>query len=82
VALGYKVRSADSDWRIGADAATLQAALISGWHDAAFELLEAGCSINALSRADLETWRRARLAAVEAGRSRLRVGHRDLLALP
>jgi SAM-dependent methyltransferase len=82
VALGYKARSAGSDWRIGTDAPALQTALISGWHDAALELIEAGGSISALSRADLGAWRRARLGEVAAGRSRLRVGHRDLLALP
>ncbi len=81
-ALGYKVRSADSDWRIGADASALQTALISGWYEAALELIDAGRSISALSRADLQRWRTTRLAEVEAGRSRLRVGHRDLLALP
>jgi hypothetical protein len=82
VALGYRVRSAESDWRIGADAPALQAALIRGWHAAALELVEAGSAPGALSRGTLETWRAARLLEVEAGRSRLRVGHRDLLALP
>jgi SAM-dependent methyltransferase len=70
---GYRCVVASSDWVLGPADAALQAALIDGWAEAAQAIApEAGT--------DLAAWREARRAA--AGRTRLVVGHADLVALP
>jgi SAM-dependent methyltransferase len=76
-ALGYRVDTTPSDWDIGPQAPALQRALLQGWRDAAAAMAGA-----AATTARLDAWLAARLALVASGRSRLRVGHRDLLALP
>jgi hypothetical protein len=73
--LGYRVQEADSDWVIGPDQAELQRALLDGWAAAAVEF-EASAAARVLA------WREAREAAIEQGRSRITVGHRDLAARP
>ena len=70
---GYSMRRATSDWQIDSTHATLQAALINGWADAATEGAEAP------EVSDIEVWRARRLALVAAGQSRLIVGHEDLV---
>jgi hypothetical protein len=70
---GYAMRRATSDWQIDSTHATLQAALINGWADAAIEGAEA------LEVSDIDAWRARRLALVASGRSRLIVGHEDLV---
>lgn len=70
-AMGYRTLQVRSDWRIG-DAAMLRA-MIEGIAGAALEQ-------SPQARAPVEAWRAQRLALVP--RSRLHVGHRDLLALP
>jgi hypothetical protein len=70
--LGYRVWSRPSDWRIDPSQAAAQAELIAGWIDAAQELRPGP---------DNERWLGLRQAHLRAGRSFLRVGHRDLLAL-
>ncbi len=73
--LGYRVTSGRSDWRVAPDDEGVQRALIEGWELAAREMSpELG--------ADLAVWRQRRIAHIAAGRSRLIVGHRDLLAIP
>jgi hypothetical protein len=70
---GFEVLSERSDWQLGVAESSLQAALLDGWAAAARELEpdEAG---------RIDAWLEARRASLDAGRSRVRVGHRDLLA--
>jgi SAM-dependent methyltransferase len=70
-ALGYDMRVEPSDWDLGPGSAALQEALIDGWVAAAAEL--APGESDALQR-----WGERRRSHVAAGRSRLRVGHRDV----
>ena len=75
-ALGYRVRTAASDWHLGPGLAGLQRALLAGWRDAAVAMSETGTT------AWLDHWHAAHLASIAAGTLRLDVGHMDLLALP
>ena len=70
---GYRCVRAASDWRLDGADASLQAALIEGWADAAIDLSPADA-------ARVDAWRDARRAG--AATTRLTVGHEDLLALP
>ena len=71
--VGYTVAAEPTDWRLDAGARTLQRPLIDGWAHAAIEM--------APERVEtIERWRQRRLDHVEAGRSRLVVGHHDLAA--
>lgn len=85
-ALGYEALDAPSDWDLGPDQAALQEALIGGWADAAREQVSdaPGLDPDGLMRrlGSIDRWRDARLGHVAAGRSRLQVGHQDLLLLP
>lgn len=74
-AAGFEVVTAPADWRLGHDEGALQAQLLQGWHQAAAET-------GTLPAPDLDAWLARRLAAIAAGRSRLRVGHLDLWARP
>lgn len=73
-ALGYEVRNARSDWRLGPDDAVLQEALLDGYVAAARELRPS-------EDARLRTWLERRQAEIAKGTARLTVGHRDLIAL-
>lgn len=72
---GYRLRSAHSDWQIGADEPELLMALIAGWIEAALELEPAASS-------RLQGWQQARQAQIARGDLRVQVGHRDIIALP
>ena len=72
---GYRVRREPSDWVLGPADRDVQRLLIDGWSDAATEMAPDRAS--AIAR-----WRARRLAHVEAGRSRVVVGHDDLAAWP
>lgn len=72
----YTMRRASSDWQVDSCHAELQAALIHGWADAALEVSAA------TSAHDIDAWRVRRLAQVDAGKSRLIVGHEDLVGWP
>jgi SAM-dependent methyltransferase len=72
---GHVVASHRSDWVLGPEDGTLQRALLEGWASAAAEQ-EPADTVRAAQ------WLRRRLAWIEAGCSRLIVGHEDLLALP
>ena len=72
---GYRVRREPSDWRLGPADCDVQRLLIEGWAEAATEV--APDRAPAIAR-----WRTRRLAHVEAGRSRVVVGHDDLAAWP
>ncbi len=74
-ALRYEVREARSDWTLDPAATALQIRLIDGWAAAA-------AAMSAGNRSRIEGWRARRLAHVEAGRSRITVGHRDVAGWP
>ena len=68
---GFAVRTAHSDWVL--ESPRLQRELIAGWARAAAE-------IDPSQAPRIATWEQRRLTHVLEGRSRLRVGHRDLVA--
>jgi hypothetical protein len=69
---GYRVLTERSDWDIGPQHAAMQHALLDGWLAAALEIAPE-------RTAPLTAWHRRRRAHVDAGRSRLVVGHVDLV---
>jgi hypothetical protein len=70
---GYSVEAARSDWVLGPDDFDMQRMLLDGWLQAAVEM--------APGLADpLTAWHRRRIAHLDAGRSHVVVGHRDLAA--
>jgi hypothetical protein len=71
----YAITRAPSDWLLGPEETQLQRAFLFGIRDAA---------VNAApgDRERWNAWSRRRDALITAGRSRLRVGHNDLLGLP
>jgi hypothetical protein len=71
---GFDVSVAASDWVLDGAQAELQRQLIAGWAGAARDMAPDDA-------AAIEGWRGRRLAAVDDGTSRVRVGHGDLLAL-
>ncbi len=81
--LGFSVSLADSDWRLGPDEAGIQRALTEGWTAAAVEQAgdRSGRDVMAL-RTSIQAWGEVRRAEIGAGRSRIRVGHKDALLLP
>jgi hypothetical protein len=72
---GYSVRREPSDWLLGPSDTDVQRLLIDGWADAATEMDP--------DRADaIARWHTRRIVHLEAGRSRIVVGHDDLAAWP
>ena len=71
---GYSVLRARSDWVLHPDQAELQRQLIAGWAGAAIEM-------SASDAQRLRAWEGRRLAHVNAGDSRLVVGHDDVGAV-
>jgi hypothetical protein len=72
-AAGYHVRRDASDWMLPPDARTMQQELLEGWAEASAEVAPA-------DRHLINDWLGRRLAHVEAGRSRIAVGHEDVAA--
>lgn len=72
---GYAVETADSPWQLGPARKDLQRAYLHG-HVAAARQLAPHESPR------IDAWAAFRLAEIKAGRSRVSVGHVDLLALP
>ena len=70
---GYRVETDTSDWRLGAEDAPIQHALLAGWMSAAREVDQSAAR-------GLAAWLTRRRDLIAAGRSRLTVGHRDLFA--
>lgn len=70
---GFTVHLAPSDWALPPDAREFQRMLVEGWAGAATEVAPERATA-------IAAWRDRRLAHVDAGRSRLRVGHQDLAA--
>jgi hypothetical protein len=73
--VGYQTQRERSDWVLADDVPQLQRELIEGWTQAAEE-------IEPERATTLRDWKARRLAHVRDGRSRLVVGHEDLLAWP
>jgi hypothetical protein len=71
---GYRVVRDRTDWVLTAATADLQRQLIDGWADAAAELVP-------LDAAAIDAWRRRRHSHVDAGSSRIVVGHEDVLGI-
>jgi len=70
--LGYRMQTAQSDWRLGTHQRSLQNALIDGWLGAAVETAPG-------EAAQLEAWSRHRRMQIEQSRLRLDVGHTDVV---
>ncbi|MGE3275469.1 MAG: class I SAM-dependent methyltransferase [Vicinamibacterales bacterium] len=73
-AQGYDVHVRPADWHLDASHAAMQRVLVDGWAAAALELTPG-------DRAVIEDWHARRLAHIDAGRSRLTVGHLDVAAV-
>ena len=73
--MDYRVTRAPSDWELDPGARDIQRQLIDGWADAATEI-----EPEQVTR--IRRWQRGRHAHVAAGRSRIIVGHDDLVAIP
>jgi len=72
---GYHVERESSPWVLMPHAAELQRELIGGWAHAAIDMAPE-------QTAFIESWKTRRLAHVEAGRSRVTVGHVDMVGWP
>jgi hypothetical protein len=71
---GYAIKSETSDWRLGGEARELQGEHLEGW-------LRAACEIEPKSRATLERWHVRHRQRIDAGESRILVGHSDFAGL-
>jgi hypothetical protein len=74
-ARGFSVSSAASAWRIPPEAAQMLSALVQGHAAAATRWMPS-------ARGGIAAWQTARLRQIAAGRLAMRIGHRDLLAVP
>ena len=72
---GYETRRGESGWVLGTKERAMQAALLEDWVAAAKQVAPEQALL-------IDDWQRRRLAHVERGVGRLRVGHLDVLALP
>jgi hypothetical protein len=73
-AAGYTTKQEQSDWNLAADTVTLQRELVTGWADAASEIAPE-------RKSAIAGWRTRRLAHIDAGRSRIVVGHVDVAGI-
>lgn len=73
-AAGYQVTQERSDWNLGPGDHELQRELIEGWAVAASDLAPE-------RKAPIADWRARRIAHVDAGRSRILVGHVDVAGI-
>jgi hypothetical protein len=74
-AAGYTTKQERSDWNLAPAARDLQQQLVRGWASAA-SAMAPGRS------ASIAAWQARRLAHIEAGRSRIVVGHIDVAGIP
>lgn len=72
---GFTLGTATSDWRLGASDNALQRELLAG-------IVAALGQLEPERAPRIRAWHDARRALIDAGRSRMLVGHVDLLALP
>jgi hypothetical protein len=70
VEVGYRITREASDWTLGPAETEMQRMLIDGWAEAAVEIAPDRAST-------IASWRARRLAHLDAGRSRVVVGHDD-----
>jgi SAM-dependent methyltransferase len=81
--LGLSVQLDASDWHLQPEETRIQNALTDGWAAAALEqTAETDGTLVSRWGVGIGEWREARLAQIAAGRSYMRVGHRDALLLP
>ncbi len=73
--LGYEVRCAPSDWILEPGENGIQEWLVQGWANAAAEMAPGEAS-------RCSAWLSARREHIRGGRSRMTVGHQDLIAWP
>jgi hypothetical protein len=71
---GYATKNDQSDWKLRPDDRDLQRELVAGWAGAASEVAPA-------NRAVIDAWRSRRIAHIDAGRSRIVVGHTDVAGI-
>src|SRR5262249_29838459 len=71
---GYAMTQEHSDWRLTPDMQPLQRELVAGWASAASDIAPE-------SRSVIEDWRARRIAHIDAGRSRIVVGHLDVAGI-
>jgi hypothetical protein len=71
---GYAIKAETSDWRLGGEARELEAEHLEGW-------LHAACEIEPKSRGMLERWHTRHRQRIDAGQSRILVGHSDFAGL-
>ena len=72
---GFAVSSAAAPWHIQAGAAQMLSALVDGHASAAARWMPS-------ARGTIAAWRKSRLRQIATGRLAMRIGHRDLLAVP
>lgn len=72
---GFRVASAEADWRVPPTALPMLHALVDGTAAAAVATAPPHAS-------SIAAWRRDRLDRAAAGRLAVRIGHRDILAIP
>jgi SAM-dependent methyltransferase len=70
---GWETQVSSSDWQLDAGTAELQRQLVAGWAGAARVMAPADVLV-------IDGWAARRLGQIEAGRSRIVVGHRDFAA--
>jgi hypothetical protein len=73
-AAGYTTKKEQSDWKLRPDSRDLQRELVAGWATAASEIAPS-------SHAVIDAWRSRRLGHIDAGRSRILVGHVDVAGI-
>ena len=73
-AAGYTTRQERSDWKLTSDMRALQRELVTGWAGAASDIAPAKTPA-------ITAWRTRRLAHIDAGRSRIVVGHLDVAGI-
>ena len=71
---GYTTRQEPTDWKLTADMQMLQRELVTGWAGAASEMAPERSEI-------VKDWHSRRMAHIDAGRSRIVVGHIDVAGI-
>jgi hypothetical protein len=72
---GYLLEPGTSDWCLGGETRALQAQHLDGW-------LRAACEIEPKSRPKLARWHARHRRWIDAGQSRILVGHADFAGVP
>lgn len=72
---GYRIVQGQSDWTFATQDRDIQLEIVSGWAGAVREM-------GGLTSDEIESWLNSRRAAINAGGSRISVGHIDFFAVP